>query len=81
MRKSFLADSVAQRGRIPPVFPKFKKNKKMIIFEAKQGIFGDYGWKQIRFFRYLWMVGEYNCRIRFTWKGKEYLIGKYAKEK
>jgi hypothetical protein len=51
-----------------------------MIFEIKRGIFGQYGWKQINFFQWLWMSGEYVCRIRFTWKGKEHLIGKYAKD-
>ena len=35
-----------------------------IVFEAKSGVFGEYGWKRISFWRWLIMFPDYVTRSR-----------------
>ncbi len=50
-----------------------------IKFQGKRGMWGEGGWHNINLFHYLGLVlWECVVRIRLTWKGVTYLIGKHA---
>ena len=74
--------AVKDSGVMTPIFSNPNSGNTYVMkieFEGKAGIFGQHGWKKIPWWKYLSLFSDHVTRIRITYKGNQYLIGRYSK--